>query len=357
VNPPSETTIVILTALDVEYTEIRARLAGIQTRTHAAGTRFEVGYLGGQGCMVALALVGKGNQPAAVLAERAIAEFSPTAVMFVGVAGALWPKVALGDVVTATHVYAYHGATSEDDGEKARPRTWEVPHRVLQIAQHLAREGVWAHGLEFGGTPPRAHFGPIAAGEVVQDSAESGNARWIREHYNDALAIEMEAAGVAQAAHLNDSLPMIVIRGISDRADGTKTTTDRAGWQPRAAANAAAFAAALARALAEEPAFAQRGPLSAVPREHDTIAKPIQGITSIARDNARVGIQAGQIFGDVRIGPDAGSGADALMASSATVMSKGTLMATLRHLFELAAQAADLAAKLATAVTAIRGVT
>lgn len=356
-NPPPGTTVAILTALDVEYLEIRARLTRIRVRTHAAGTRFEVGYLGDHGCVVALTLVGKGNLPAAVLAERAIAEFGPAAVMFVGVAGALWPKVALGDVVTATHVYAYHGATSEDDGEKARPRTWPISHRVLQVAQHLARDGGWARGLEFGGTPPRAHFGPIAAGEVVQDSAKSGNARWIREHYNDALAIEMEAAGVAQASHLNDSLPMIVIRGISDRADGTKTTTDRAGWQPRAAANAAAFAAALATALAEDRAFSQHGPHPAAPGDDDTTGRPVQENTNIAKGNARVGIQAGQIFGDARLGPDAGPGAGALMAPAIAVISKGRLMAAVRRLCEFTVSAADLTVELAAAIAAARGVT
>jgi 8-oxo-dGTP diphosphatase len=66
------------------------------------------------------------------------------------------------------------------------------------------------------------------------------------EHYNDAIAIEMESAGVAQAGHLNDNVPVVVVRGISDRADGTKETTDRAQWQPKAVASAAAFAEALA---------------------------------------------------------------------------------------------------------------
>jgi 8-oxo-dGTP diphosphatase len=273
--------------------------------------------------------------------------------MFVGVAAALWPKAALGDVVTATHVYAYHGATSEDDGAKARPRSWEVPHRVLQIAQHLARDGGWASGLEFGGTPPRAHFAPIAAGEVLQDSVKSGNARWIREHYNDALAIDMESAGVAQAAHLNDSLPMIAIRGISDRADGTKTITDRAGWQPLAAANAAAFAAALAIALAEESTFTQHSPGSAAPAEDEMAAKPGQQNIYIARDNARVGIQAGQIFGGVRLGPDTGPGA----GPAAAVTSRGKLTASLWRLREFAVSTADFAAKLATTVLAVRGLT
>jgi hypothetical protein len=59
------------------------------------------------------------------------------AVLFVGVVGALWDATPLGDVVMATHVYAYHGGTSEDDGLKARPRVWEVAHGISQLASHL----------------------------------------------------------------------------------------------------------------------------------------------------------------------------------------------------------------------------
>jgi hypothetical protein len=41
------------------------------------GTRFEIGTLPGTKCRVALGLTGRGNHPAAVLAERAIQQFSP----------------------------------------------------------------------------------------------------------------------------------------------------------------------------------------------------------------------------------------------------------------------------------------
>jgi adenosylhomocysteine nucleosidase len=290
--------VVVLTALDVEYDEVRARLRDLRTQLHPAGTRFEVGRLGATGPLVALTLTGKGNLPAGTLTERAITQFSPIAVIFVGVAGARLTHVALGDVVVATHVYAYHGATSEDDGTRARPRVWETSHSVDQTARHVARNDTWAGRLPADASPPRVHFGPIAAGEQVHYSKTSPDALWIREHYNDAVAVETEAAGVAQASHLNDSLPMAVVRGISDPADRTKAAADRAGWQQRAASNAAAFALALAAELAANP-----------PRQPIASSDPSQpvsptAVTNFATGNARVGFQAGQVFGGVRIGPD-----------------------------------------------------
>lgn len=289
----SDIPIVVLTALDVEYEAVRRLLERPQPHTHPQGTRFEVGLLAGGRARIALGLVGKGNQPAAVLAERAVNEFSPAALLFVGVAGALHSDIAIGDVVVATHIYAFHGGTSEDDGFKSRPRVWEVSHSADQMARHIAREGAWADGLD--GKEPKVHFGPIAAGEVVLNSTTSPHAHWIRQTYNDARAIEMEGAGVAQAAHLNRSLPVVVIRGISDHADGTKENADRAQWQERAVARAAAFTAALAEALAaEEPP--RRGPA-------DTKETPemSQTISNVAKDNARVGVQAGHVQGGIRM--------------------------------------------------------
>lgn len=244
----SDDLVVVLTALNLEYQAVRERLRSPELYRHSRGTRFEVGTLPGGRGRIALGLTGKGNQSSAVLAERAVQEFSPAALLFVGVAGALWDSPPLGDVVVATHVYAYHGGTSEDDGLKARPRVWETPHEIGQTAAHLARLGEWTRHSSAERPRPQAHLGAIAAGEVVQNSRVSREAEWIRQTYNDALAIEMEGAGVAQAGHLSGS-PVAIVRGISDRADGEKSSAADRTWQPIAAANAAAFALDLAEEL------------------------------------------------------------------------------------------------------------
>jgi hypothetical protein len=92
------------------------------------------------------------------------------------------------------------------------------------------------------------HLKPVLAGEVVIDSRESRLYKFLRTHYNDAVAVEMEGVGLANAAHAAGGLPAMVVRGISDRA-GQKTQTDAAGWQPCAAERAAAFAVELLATL------------------------------------------------------------------------------------------------------------
>jgi adenosylhomocysteine nucleosidase len=344
----NDKTIVILTAMNVEYKAVQARLSDITVQTHPMGTRFEVGHLEDGGCRVALALAGKGNQAAAVLTERAVALFAPSAVIFVGVAGALQPHLRLGDVVVASHVYAYHGATSEDDGATARPRTWELAHPAHQIAAHVERDVDWARGLSEESPAPRVHFGPVAAGEIVLYSATSDVRQWLREHYNDAIAVEMEAAGVAQAGHLNGGLPAIMIRGISDYGDKTKSATDADGWQSRAVANAAAFAAALATSLAAEldpPAVRTAGP-----------GGPVSGGPfNYAADNARVGVQGQHvtIHGGIQFGgPGKNGGPSARMAKAED--RPGKIRLILNGPCRFLRDIASLAGSAATIITAVR---
>lgn len=340
--------IIILTAINLEYKAVQARLSSTTVETHK-GTRFEVGRLDNSGVRVALALADKGNQPAAVITERAVSRYNPIAVIFVGVAGLLQPHLALGDVVVANHVYAYHGATSEDDGTKARPRTWALSYRAHQIAAHVERDVDWTRELP-GGNKPRVHFGPVAAGEIALYSGASDVRRWLREHYNDALAVEMEAAGVAQAGHMNDGLPAIMVRGISDFADHTKSATDSEGWQSRAVANAAAFAMALAGELA---------------KELDSPSAPgvagSQGGSpfNLATGNARVGFQSQYVTinGGIQLGgqdKEDGTTARMTVAEARPGVATGKLSLILNKSRRFLRILADLATPAAAVITAIR---
>jgi adenosylhomocysteine nucleosidase len=286
----------VLTALEVERAAVLARMTGVRRHAHRAGTLFDVGELGGR--KVALGLVGAGNAAAAAVAERAVAEFSPVAILFVGIAGGLRDWLRLGDVVVARKVYAYHGGRSEDEELRSRPQAWEPSYRLLELARSLARAGDWAGPAAPDG-PPGVHFEPVASGEVVLDSRTSEVARWLHDNYNDAVAVEMESAGFGLACHLNDDLPAACVRGISDHAGGAKDVTDRAGWQVVAAGNAAAFAEALVAGIDDADEVADR---EAAPRTggfHNV---------NLATGHARVGQQLGAVYGDVHIGRQRGEG-------------------------------------------------
>jgi adenosylhomocysteine nucleosidase len=239
---------VVLTALEVEYSAVRELLTDLRTHMHPAGSIFETGAVCGTDTRVALALVGTGNHGTAVLVERAATLFQPGVMLFVGVAGALHSDIALGDVVVGTHVYGYHGGRHDESFR--RPRAWQAPHGLEQHARHLARTSTWTGLLSrSAAAPQRVHFRPVVAGDIVLDSRQGSWTDQVRHHYNDAAAIEMEGASVVQVARLNQSVPLLTIRGISDRADGRKIDGDRDDALSLAASRAAAFALALALAV------------------------------------------------------------------------------------------------------------
>ncbi|MFI9824259.1 nucleosidase [Streptomyces sp. NPDC052013] len=233
--PKTQPTALILTALPLEYAAVRAHVEERRELVHQDGTRIEKGQLPSTSWQVALAELGMGAERAAALTTQLISWLRPEAVFFVGVAGSLKDDVGIGDVVVGTQVYEIHGGKQTPEGFLVRPKALPGSHVLEQAARSAVRDM----------PDVRAHFMPIATGDVVLADAESEIARHIRRSYNDAGAIEMEGSGVAHAAHLNGQLNALVIRGISDRADAEKHKADASGSQERAARQAAAVTMAV----------------------------------------------------------------------------------------------------------------
>ncbi|MEU4878254.1 5'-methylthioadenosine/S-adenosylhomocysteine nucleosidase [Streptomyces sp. NPDC021608] len=235
--PETRATALVLTALSVEYDAVRTHLAHTEELVHENGTRVERGPLDDSSWDLAIAELGEGAVTAAALTTQLVGWLRPEALLFVGVAGGLKDDVGIGDVVVGTKVYAVQGGKQTPQGFLARPQSWHGSHRLVQAARAAAR----------GMRDVPVHLKPIACGDVVLADERSGYAEHIREHYNDACAIEMEGSGAAHAAHLNGQLDALVVRGVSDHADADKHLADSSGSQRRAAERAARVAAAVLR--------------------------------------------------------------------------------------------------------------
>ncbi|WP_327378038.1 SAV_2336 N-terminal domain-related protein [Streptomyces sp. CB02400] len=236
-EPAARSTVLVLTALPLEYAAVRAHVEEREELVHRDGSRVERGPLSGTPWQVAIAELGMGAERAAALTTQLINWLRPEAVFFVGVAGSLKDDVEIGDVVVGTKVYEIHGGKQTPEGFLVRPNALPGSLALEQAARSAVRD---MHDV-------RAHFLPIATGDVVLADAESEIARFIRRSYNDAGAIEMEGSGALQAAHLSGQSNALVIRGISDRADGGKRDAHAAGSQELAAEQAAAVTMAVLR--------------------------------------------------------------------------------------------------------------
>lgn len=220
----------ILTALPEEFVAVRGHLADVREETHAMGTVYNRGILGRESDWdILLVEVGPGNDGAAMEAERAISYFAPEVAVFVGIAGGI-KDVSIGDVVVATKVYGYESGKDGVSGFEARPDVGQSSYALVQRARAVSRLAGLIRG--------KVRVGPIAAGQKVLAFTQSATAQFLRSHYGDVLAVEMEGRGFLTAAHANQSVQALVVRGISDLLDG-KLEADKRGSQEVAASNAA----------------------------------------------------------------------------------------------------------------------
>jgi nucleoside phosphorylase len=231
---------VILTALDVETRAVLRHLTDRDERT-VDGTVFYTGQF--EDWHLAIAEVGPGNASAAMIAERAIQHFRPSVAFFVGIAGGV-KDVAIGDVVIATKLYGYESGKEDATGFKPRPEVQNSAHYIEQRGRALSKGDGWKRRLakDIGHGAPNVFVGPIAAGEKVVASTRGPTAKFLRKHYSDTSAVEMEGRGFLGGVNINPMVLGGVVRGISDMLTG-KSTTDKIGSQSRAAdaASAAVF--------------------------------------------------------------------------------------------------------------------
>lgn len=270
--PESHPTVVVLTALPVEYNSVRAHIEEPEELVHDDGTRVERGRLAGTDWMLAVAELGEGAVNSAALTTLIVSWLRPDAVFCVGVAIGLQDDVDIGDVVVGTKVYAVQGGRQTPEGLHARPAAWLGSHRLDQAARAALR------GLK----DVQGHSKPIACADIALADSESAFAEHIKRNYNDAHALDLEGAGAAHAAHLNGQLDALVIRGISNHVDPQRAPADTSGCQAKAAAQAARVLVAILRKL--QPSRDESTPpgSSDAPQEEPFAAPDTQEPTRIA---------------------------------------------------------------------------
>lgn len=183
-------------------------------------------------------VTGAGNINATAALGRITQKRNFAAAYFVGVCGGI-KDFAIGDVIFGTKVYHYEGGKEDEKGYRPRPKAEETDYELVQLAIRVASN--WRST-----TGSKAGSAVIASGESVLASREDDahNFKVIRNAYNDAQAVDMEAYGFMLTARRARITNALVIRGVSDLVKD-KEQADQKGNQPLAAQNAASFAFAL----------------------------------------------------------------------------------------------------------------
>ncbi|MHC5201032.1 5'-methylthioadenosine/adenosylhomocysteine nucleosidase [Myroides sp. LJL119] len=220
-------TIGILGAIPQEINGIVDLLNNRSEKTIANRTYYQ-GTINNQNVVVVYSRIGK--VAAATTATTLLLEFNVSSVMFIGVAGAIHPKVQVGDVVVAKDLVQY-----DMDASPLRP-AFEIPllgktffetdltksqqifKAITQILTTDSLKNILGKKEldRFNITQPKVHFGTIASGDQFFSTIEQKTN--LQKSLSQVLCVEMEGASVAQVCY-EFNIPCIVIRTISDNAN------------------------------------------------------------------------------------------------------------------------------------------
>ena len=204
-------TIGIIGAMDVEIEQIKQKM-DIATTKHTVGTDFYIGKMGGKSVILVRCGIGKVN--AALCTQAMIDLFAADYCINTGVAGALNPALEIGDIVVSRDAVQHDLDCGVFDYPKGL-----VPGLNMRFFE--ADESLSAMALSAGRDvlPDDIHIlaGRIASGDQF---ISDGHIKTSISRDTSADCVEMEGAAIAQACWLN-KIPFVIIRAISDKADGS----------------------------------------------------------------------------------------------------------------------------------------
>lgn len=204
----------IISAMDNEI-KLLLEEAEIDRVDTIADVEYYIGSLHGQPVVITRAGIGKIRAASGV--TTMLIEYPISKVIFTGIAGGVADETEVLDEVIATRLVEHDYGILSNDGFEWRSGDpgmggesglyYDCDPKLVQLAYDAAIEVVGED---------HAFKGTIATGD--QFIANSKYVEKLREDY-DAYACEMEGAAVAVVC-INHETPFVVIRALSDKADG-----------------------------------------------------------------------------------------------------------------------------------------
>jgi 5'-methylthioadenosine/S-adenosylhomocysteine nucleosidase len=198
----------ILGAMDAEISEI---LDHAEQLEHVEWRGFDFHRIRMEGREAILVKCGVGKVFSALVSQHLIDTYLPSSLIFTGVAGALNPAYEIGDVVISRDCLQH-----DVDGRALGFARGNLLYTDLRVftADPFLRDA--ALSAQADGHAIRA--GRILTGDQFLTRDEINHHRYLMDELQGD-AVEMEGGAMAQVCAVN-GLPFVVVRTISDRADG-----------------------------------------------------------------------------------------------------------------------------------------
>lgn len=201
-------TVGIIGAMEEEVAIIKDKMNVFEI-IKKAGMEFYIGEFISKKLVVVKSGIGKVN--AAICTQILIDDFNVDSIINTGIAGGVNDKVNPGDIVISTELVHHDIDTSafgDKIGQVPRMEVYAFPadNDLVNLAERSAEKA----------SKYNVFRGRIISGD--QFIADTEKIKGFREVF-DAYAVEMEGAAIGHTCYVNN-VPFVVIRSISDRADG-----------------------------------------------------------------------------------------------------------------------------------------
>ncbi|NLM12191.1 MAG: 5'-methylthioadenosine/adenosylhomocysteine nucleosidase [Epulopiscium sp.] len=198
----------IIGAMEEEVTALRNQMQNKELK-QIAGMDFYQGILEDKEIILVRCGIGKVN--AAICTQALIDHFHVQYIINTGVAGGIYEKLDIGDIVISSDTVQHDFDTSAfGDPIGTIPRMdesfFKADSKLVELAEKCAENLP---------SKPNVYIGRVASGDQFISSSKQKQNIW--DNFN-AYCAEMEGAAIAHTCYLN-KIPFVIIRSISDKAD------------------------------------------------------------------------------------------------------------------------------------------
>ena len=228
----------IIGAMEIEVAILKGKLENAKI-TKIGPMEFFEGRLAG--CDVVIVMCGVGKVHAAMCTQVLCGHFGATHIVNTGVAGSLDAALDIGDVLVSRDAVQHDMDVHHLGYDVGRvpgldTTAFAADEQLMKLAYEVSEQI----------RPGHTRMGRVATGDQFVCSDEQ-KAKIIAD--TGASCTEMEGGAIAQVAYVSH-VPFVILRAISDKADGS-AELDYPTFEKMAAANCAAVTEALAKRLAE----------------------------------------------------------------------------------------------------------
>ena len=257
--------------------------------------------------VICTTFLGMGQLDAAIAVKKAVDYYSVNKVVLTGICGGIDKEMNYGDIIISDQIVDYELAKIQQDGVQVR---WNVYRGDFELVRGMKmfKSDAWFSYLKkvfpnIEVEKPNVYSGIVLSGNKVIANHEE--IKQFKKTWRKALAVEMEASGIAATLYQMENAPsFVMVKSICDFADSEKNDD----WQEYASYVAAFFI--LNYIFTEFNSFSQNNnsygkrmtESSEVPR-YQKLLSAIRGTYNLSEMNVlafNIGIDIEEIGGEVK---------------------------------------------------------